>query len=99
MGEALDRPLRLDEVGSRDPRGGGPLRGSARLDRAPPRLASTHPWRAVTPPTRGGGGRAGGCLGWSVPRHGWFESLDAMPYATYGGPIVREGHPAAPRAR
>ncbi|HEX3112427.1 MAG TPA: GNAT family N-acetyltransferase [Candidatus Eisenbacteria bacterium] len=45
------------------------------------------------------GGRYVGALGWIVRRHGWFESLDAMPYATYGGPIVREGHPAAPRAR
>lgn len=44
-------------------------------------------------------GRYAGALGWIARRHGWFESLDAMPYATYGGPIVREGHrdPAAIR--
>jgi CelD/BcsL family acetyltransferase involved in cellulose biosynthesis len=38
-------------------------------------------------------GRYVGALGWIARRHGWFESLDAMPYATYGGPFVREGHP------
>ena len=37
-------------------------------------------------------GRYAGALGWIARRRGWFESLDAMPYATYGGPIVREGH-------
>jgi hypothetical protein len=39
------------------------------------------------------GGRYMGALGWIARRHGWFESLDAMPYGTYGGPIVRDGHP------
>ena len=45
------------------------------------------------------GGRYLGGIGWIARRHGWFETLDAMPYATYGGPITREGvsDPAAVR--
>ena len=32
-------------------------------------------------------------LGAVVRRRGPFRSIDAMPFATYGGPIVRTGHP------
>lgn len=32
-------------------------------------------------------------LGAVVRRRGPFRSVDAMPFATYGGPIVRAGHP------
>src|SRR5512134_693217 len=32
-------------------------------------------------------------LGAIVRRRGPFHTVDAMPFATYGGPIVRKGHP------
>lgn len=34
-----------------------------------------------------------------VRRHGPWRTVDAMPYATYGGPLVRRGHPDPERAR
>lgn len=40
-----------------------------------------------------------GAIGAIVRRRGPFRSVDAMPYATYGGPIVRRGHPEAPKIR
>jgi len=33
-----------------------------------------------------------GALGVITRRRGLFETLDSMPFATYGGPIVRKGH-------
>jgi len=59
-------------------------------------LASSTRWEAAVLEE---GGRYVAALGWIVRRHGWFESLDAMPFATYGGPIVREGHPDPGQAR
>lgn len=38
-------------------------------------------------------------LGAIVRRRGLWRSIDAMPYATYGGPIVRRGHPDPGAAR
>jgi len=38
-------------------------------------------------------------LGAIVRRRGFWRSVDAMPYATYGGPIVRRGHPDPAGAR
>lgn len=38
-------------------------------------------------------GRLVGGLGWILRRRGWFETIDSMPFATYGGPLVREDHP------
>lgn len=32
-------------------------------------------------------------IGAIVRRRGPFRTVDAMPYATYGGPVVRKGHP------
>jgi CelD/BcsL family acetyltransferase involved in cellulose biosynthesis len=43
--------------------------------------------------------RYAGGLGWVVRRHGIVRTLDSMPYATYGGPIVRPGHPDPSAAR
>ena len=40
-----------------------------------------------------------GAIGAVVRRRGFFRSIDAMPFATYGGPIVRRGHPDAPKIR
>lgn len=37
------------------------------------------------------GGRYAGGIGAIVRRRGPFETIDSMPFATYGGPIVREG--------
>ncbi len=47
-------------------------------------------WEAVVLP--GEAGYAAG-IGFLARRRGLFETLDSMPYATYGGPIVRPGHP------
>lgn len=38
-------------------------------------------------------------LGAIVRRRGPWRTIDAMPYATYGGPIVRRGHPDPAAAR
>jgi CelD/BcsL family acetyltransferase involved in cellulose biosynthesis len=40
-----------------------------------------------------------GAIGAIVRRRGFFRSIDAMPFATYGGPVVRRGHPDAPKIR
>lgn len=47
-------------------------------------------WEAIV--VSDGSGYAGG-IGAIARRRGLFETLDSMPYATYGGPIVRRGHP------
>lgn len=44
-----------------------------------------------------GGYTAG--IGAIVRRRGLWRTIDAMPFATYGGPIVRRGHPDPPTAR
>jgi hypothetical protein len=44
-------------------------------------------------------GAYAGAIGAVVRRRGFFRSVDAMPFATYGGPIVRRGHPDAARIR
>ena len=38
-------------------------------------------------------------LGALVRRRGFWRSVDSMPFATYGGPIVRRGHPDPAGAR
>lgn len=38
-------------------------------------------------------------LGFIVRRRGFWRTVDSMPYATYGGPVVRRGHPDPARAR
>jgi CelD/BcsL family acetyltransferase involved in cellulose biosynthesis len=38
-------------------------------------------------------------LGAIVRRRGFWRTIDAMPYATHGGPIVRRGHPDPAAAR
>ena len=40
-----------------------------------------------------------GAIGAIVRRRGPWRSVDAMPFATYGGPIVRRGHPDPASAR
>src|SRR5262245_49453239 len=47
-------------------------------------------WEALV--VEGAGGYEAG-LGAIVRRGGPFRSIDAMPFATYGGPVVRSGHP------
>lgn len=46
-------------------------------------------WEALV--AEGSGGYEAG-LGAIVRRRGPFRTVDAMPFATYGGPLVREGH-------
>jgi CelD/BcsL family acetyltransferase involved in cellulose biosynthesis len=41
------------------------------------------------------GSRYVGAIGLIVRRRGLFESVDSMPFATYGGPIVRRGRDSA----
>jgi Acetyltransferase (GNAT) domain len=45
------------------------------------------------------GSRYAGAIGYIVRRKGFFETVDSMPFATYGGPIVREGRPDASAIR
>jgi hypothetical protein len=45
------------------------------------------------------GSRFAGAIGAIVRRHGPLSTVDSMPYATYGGPLVREGHPDAGAVR
>jgi CelD/BcsL family acetyltransferase involved in cellulose biosynthesis len=47
-------------------------------------------WEALV--VRDGDGYAAG-IGAIVRRRGLFETVDSMPFATYGGPIVRRSHP------
>jgi len=47
-------------------------------------------WEALV--VEEGGAYAAG-LGAIVRRRGPFRTIDAMPFATYGGPLVRKGHP------
>ena len=39
------------------------------------------------------GSRYVGGLGWIARARGPLETMDSMPYATYGGPLVRRDHP------
>jgi CelD/BcsL family acetyltransferase involved in cellulose biosynthesis len=45
------------------------------------------------------GAEYAGAIGAVVRRRGFFRTIDAMPFATYGGPIVRHGHPDPDAAR
>jgi CelD/BcsL family acetyltransferase involved in cellulose biosynthesis len=47
-------------------------------------------WEAIVVPDRSG--YAGG-IGAIVRRRGIFRTVESMPFGTYGGPIVRQGHP------
>ena len=47
-------------------------------------------WEAIV--VEEGGGYAG-AIGAIVRRRGPLRTVHAMPYGTYGGPLVREGHP------
>jgi CelD/BcsL family acetyltransferase involved in cellulose biosynthesis len=47
-------------------------------------------WETIVLPDSSG--YAGG-IGAIVRRRGIFHTVDSMPFSTYGGPIVREGHP------
>jgi CelD/BcsL family acetyltransferase involved in cellulose biosynthesis len=47
-------------------------------------------WEAIVLPDSSG--YAGG-IGAIVRRRGIFQTVDSMPFGTYGGPIVRSGHP------
>ena len=47
-------------------------------------------WEAIVVPDSSG--YAGG-IGSVVRRRGIFQTVDSMPFSTYGGPIVRQGHP------
>lgn len=53
-------------------------------------------WEALV--LEDGAGYAAG-LGAIVRRRGFWRTIDAMPFATYGGPIVRTGHPDPAGAR
>ncbi|HEX7078721.1 MAG TPA: GNAT family N-acetyltransferase [Candidatus Eisenbacteria bacterium] len=54
-------------------------------------------WRAIVLEEEG---TIQAAIGAIVRRRGLFQSVDAMPFATYGGPIVRRGHrdPSGARA-
>lgn len=54
-------------------------------------------WEAIAFLDSGGGYL--GAIGAIVRRRGFLRSIDAMPFGTYGGPIVRRGHPDAPKIR
>jgi len=54
-------------------------------------------WEAIAHLDASGG--YAGAIGAVVRRRGFFRSVDAMPFATYGGPIVRRGHPEASAIR
>jgi GNAT acetyltransferase-like protein len=54
-------------------------------------------WEAIVHLDPSGG--YAGAIGAVVRRPTFFRSVDAMPFATYGGPIVRRGHPDAPKIR
>lgn len=47
-------------------------------------------WEAVV--VRDSSGYAGG-IGMIVRRRGIFQTVESMPFGTYGGPVVRKGHP------
>ena len=47
-------------------------------------------WEAIV--LRDSSGYSGG-IGAIVRRRGIFRTVESMPFGTYGGPIVREGHP------
>lgn len=47
-------------------------------------------WEAVV---LEGGSRYAGGLAWIARPRGPLETIDSMPYATYGGPLVRRDHP------
>jgi CelD/BcsL family acetyltransferase involved in cellulose biosynthesis len=53
-------------------------------------------WEALV--LEDGSGYAAG-IGAIVRPRGFWRTIDAMPYATYGGPIVRRGHPDPARVR
>ena len=54
-------------------------------------------WEGIAYLDSGGGYL--GAIGAIVRRRGFVRSIDAMPFATYGGPIVRRDHPDASRIR
>lgn len=53
-------------------------------------------WEAIVV---GDGAAYAGGISAIVRRRGPFQTFDSMPYATYGGPVVRRGHADAPGVR
>ena len=54
-------------------------------------------WEAIAYLDQSGGYL--GAIGAVVRRRGFFRTVDAMPFQTYGGPIVRRGIPEGPAIR
>ena len=53
-------------------------------------------WEAIV--VQDSSGYLGG-IGAIVRRRGIFRTVESMPFGTYGGPVVRHGHPDAPALR